>query len=202
MKPVMMYGSAPFNVRHAALLAFRTMTHHNTPTMHYAEHTPGGVPLAQGNRAIEARRRNETMALLCFAVIIIGRPKYAQAIVRSFQARGRRVYWYNTRTNTMHDMEQQREYAAIDRQKLPKECTFEPTIWTEQRETRERESRDFFDAHPHAQRTADQVPTYGWVEPVNDTEAKRTDICEWSTRQARKDAERDWQRRVKASGCY
>lgn len=195
----------------------------------YAEHFPGGIPLALSAsepRSTSAARRNHLAATSCLAVVVISRPKYAQAVVRRFRHWGRRVFWYRLPNGT-HDRDslalvEVDTPAAVSRglAALPKAGTFEPQLWDARRDEQEairatftapvsvwryrwadrahtrRMRAPFLSILPTEPRTPDSIPTYGWTEAATDTDADPSDICEWSKAEARREAREEWEARV------
>lgn len=145
-------GLLPFQVFHAKFAA---------------EHYGHGLKIDWSLGRNEARRRNYIAAMTCNALVVVGRPRYTTSVVTAFRQRGRRIFWWSG--SKLHESEIP-DAVGRSLSAMPKEATFEPEIWTRQREERERETRDYLDEHPEAQRTADSIPTFGWMEVFNEDE--------------------------------
>lgn len=133
------------------------------------EHFGKGLKIDWDGGKTGARRRNYLAAMLCNALVIIGRPRFTASVVKAFRQRGRRIFWFNPKTSRLTEVEIG-DNILMGLSALPKEATWEPTLWEEQRKVRDSAIQEYLDAHPEKQRTADSIPTFGWMEVFNEDE--------------------------------
>lgn len=185
-RSVMLYGAVPPSEREKMLSLLPFVPAVVTVASEFYGAT-WGLKIDWSNKLNAARRRNTFAAAECNAIVIIGRPKFATAIVRSFRHRGRRIFWYSK--GQMQEVEVSEKIA---RTFTREPAMTEPEIWDEQRREKQEKMDAIFTGevgsvvrdkkvkHIHRDgvtgRDANGVPTFGWTEPVNDVDCADTDV--------------------------
>jgi hypothetical protein len=147
-RSVLLYGAAPVSLRPEILsaLPFAPLAVSIAPEFYGAA---WGEKIAWNNDRQAPRRRNVIAAADCNALVVIDKPKYTTAIVRTFRARGRRIFWYSTKARRMIEVDTNRPLTnkatsadaewldAITRQiglvTPVEEAKMEPELWNEAR---------------------------------------------------------------------
>jgi hypothetical protein len=212
MKRVFVYGAASVLEREEILASLpKGFTHFVLSPEHYGR--KGGIfSINWDEGKCAARRRNCVAAMYCAALVVVKKPKFVTSVVAAFRQKGRPIFWWNG-TRLVEALPPLLLRLAYTGHEVPRSARWEPSLWDEAREEKQEEIRDFLDSHPEAQRfnidwKETSIPSWyrdalkknpdlwRWAD-VAVQSVKKTDICEWSARQERKERNLDWKQRSK-----